>query len=105
MKQCTTEENNTVCVPEYWTCEGLIHCQENHTCVRSSVSSTNCAVGNLWCHFNASCILNENVCDGIPHCLGNEDELFCEGECVKTANLNLTGIYLDENTQKATQKS
>ncbi len=80
LKQCTTFENKTVCVPEHWICQHFVSCQELTHCDQLRTASGKCAVGELWCHLNATCILASNVCDGIPDCLGLEDEIYCEGE-------------------------
>ncbi len=81
MVDCLLDTSISICVPESWTCNLDVSClnYSKDKCQLFSATATKCDKKDFLCHFNEACIPEKSVCDGLPDCEGEEDEVFCTG--------------------------
>ena len=96
--------DNGVCIPKIWVCNGVPNCgdwsdESEEACgknngLQKTKSDFFCTSDEFMkCYEELKCA---RVCDGVPECAGNEDELDCEKPSLdrRDLDLNTTEGYL-----------
>ena len=70
-------------------------------CMASQTDGYECPKGTYSCRASTICVTSDEVCDGVKHCPGADDELFC-GNAFNVIQLQLRSIQ-DNNDDINTQ--
>ena len=85
LKNCSTVKcngyfkcPNSYCIPYKYACDDIWDCPRGHD--EQICHSINCS-GSFHCQNQTVCISLERVCDGVPDCFLEDDEIFCKVHC------------------------